>query len=135
MATAGCVKKCSLLEWLTTILGTYAIAALIFAFYFFVDLPGTKIIRKRIYLKKLRKQLDPLATAIGAEVSVIHYGEISRLFYTFPDESYIGLSVSIYGCDVHDVESSRKPDYEKRADGFELLERAIEKIRTSGSGG
>jgi hypothetical protein len=104
--------------------------ALFIAGYFFFHLPGNAIIQTLFYLRRLRRQLDPLALAIGAEVSVRHGEGESFLTYAFPDGNYIVLTVWGDGFSVWSP--NWNPGHEKHTEGFAQLMRAIEKIPHSG---
>lgn len=133
LSILACGKECSLRAWSISLLSTLIAVILFSAFYFFVHLPGKAIIRTCFYLKRLRKRLDPLAIAIGAEVSVRHGERESLLTYAFPDGNYIVLTV--WGDGLSVWSPNWNPGYEKHTEGFALLMRAIEKLPRSGHRG
>lgn len=79
-------------------------------------LPGKTIIQTRIRLKRLRKQLDPLAIAMGAGESARHNEGKSLLTYNFPDGNYIVLTVWGDGFTVWTP--NWNPGYEKHLKGL-----------------
>ncbi|MEI8014212.1 MAG: hypothetical protein WCH20_05170 [Nitrospira sp.] len=104
--------------------------SLFFIFYFFFDLPGKAIFQTRLHLKRLRKQLDPLAMATGVGVSVPHEERESLLTYTFSDGNFIVLTVWGNGFSVWSP--NWNPGYEKHTEGFEQLMGVIEKLHSPG---
>jgi hypothetical protein len=111
-------------------LSAFIAIALFIAFYFFAHLPGKTIIQTRIRLKRLRKQLDPLAIAMGAGVSARHNEGKSLLTYNFPDGNYIVLTVWGDGFTVWTP--NWNPGYEKHTEGFDQMMRAIENLHSPG---
>ncbi|MEO7860362.1 MAG: hypothetical protein ABIU05_07935 [Nitrospirales bacterium] len=98
--------------------------------YFFLQLPGKAILQAHFRLKRLRKQLDPLALTLGAVGSSRlneEKGE-SLLTYKFPDGNFIVLTV---GSDGFTVWSPNwNPGFEKHIEGLEPFMSAINKLHT-----
>jgi hypothetical protein len=127
LSALACGRKCSLHDF-PGYIGSVLVSCLVFgAFYFFVDLPGKKLIQTRLYVRQLRRKLDPLAVTVGAKADVRHDEQGAVLCYTFPDGNYVSLTV--WGNGSNTWSPNWDPGHEKHTEGFELLLRGIENER------
>lgn len=51
--------------------------------YFFVEFPGVFFLKTRLRLRKLRRELEPVARAVGATTSTEWHGDRNLLLYFF----------------------------------------------------
>ncbi|MFP5431401.1 MAG: hypothetical protein ACLGHE_10545, partial [Gammaproteobacteria bacterium] len=81
------------------------------------------LIRSWLYLRKLKKRVDPLAAALGVEPST----ELGRngclmQYYSFKDGNWITLTVWNGGFNIWHPDW--QPGFEKNTEGFDLLKKA-----------
>jgi len=128
------VKEGGITEFLIYFASIYVVLFLIFLGMFFTESPGIKIIRSWIYLRSLKRTLDPVALAISAEISSTCDFESGNFYhyYKFPDGNFITLTVWENGFNV--FRPNWNPGYEKHTEGLEILDRSIEKLRSERKG-
>jgi hypothetical protein len=125
-------REGGIVDFLIYYISIYVVLFLLFLGYFFTDIPGVKIIKSWIYLRRLKKNLDPVALAISAKISSKCDFESGNFYhyYEFPDGNFITLMVWEDGFNV--FLPNWNPGYEKKTEGLEILKRTIEKARVSG---
>jgi hypothetical protein len=84
------------------------------------------LFRSYLNLRRIRKRLDALATALGAEASWrIDDGSSIQLYYRFSDGNWVTITVAPIGGNVYTP--SWTPGYEKDTPGLDLLLMAANK--------
>lgn len=130
LATSDCWKgfQCSVDEVLWTIFGAFVSLMLFIAGIFFTAMDGKRQIKSWLFVRKIRRKIDPLATSVGATVST-NWKESPtwHLYYTFQDGNFITLSGSEHGFNV--FTPNWKQGFEKETPQFEVLMNAIARSR------
>lgn len=73
------------------IVSTLAGASLLTILLFFTAFPGVRYIRVQAYLRKLRKELEPVARAVGATTKTEWFTDKGQVmyFFEFPNEKWV----------------------------------------------
>ncbi len=124
-------KKGDVQYFIIQYISIYGVMFLLFLSYFFLNIPGVKIIKSWRHLRKIKKKLDPVALAISGSISSKCDYESGNfyLYYSFQDGNFITLTVWEDGFNV--FTPNWNPGYEKSTEGFDIFIRAIEKTRIS----
>lgn len=112
------------------------------ALLFFTAFPGAQFIRVHAHMRALRKELEPVARAVGAITSTRWVTEREQVMYyfSFPNEkwaiggltvdAWLTLEVSADGFNVYVPSFSPPKQY---SDDYQALERAVHRLRNRGT--
>jgi hypothetical protein len=95
---------------------------------FFTAFPGVRFIQAHLYLRKLRRELEPVARAVGATTKTEWNTEKGQImyFFVFPSREWMTLEVAPTGFNIY-VPSFSPP--QPHPPGYDVLFGAAERMR------
>jgi len=119
--------QCRPNDFLIQILWTLSGVLLLVGGSFFLNMQGLSIIKGALYLRNLRRQIDPVAEACGATASTKWFDSTWCHYYSFPDGNWVTLKGWERGFNFDTP--SWNPGFEKNTPHLDVLIGAIRAFR------